>query len=77
MALLWPAAVDGGNSGLITPVSTDHRSSVCDSSAFGWRAAQPGRNLSACILVEWIVAIKGQWGCWVVGEEGGVPSGLL
>lgn len=81
MPLLWLAAVDGGNSGLITPVSTNHCSRVCDSSAFGscaprWAAAQP--NLSACILVKWIVAINGQWGrcggfCsgwWVIGRRG-------
>lgn len=62
MPLLWPAGVDGGNSGLITPVSTNQWSSCVTAprSAPRRTAAQP--NLSACILAKWIVAINvSQW----------------
>lgn len=76
MPLLWPAGVDGGNSGLITPVSTNQRSSCVTAprSAPRRTAAQP--NLSACILAKWIVAINvSQWsrgGGFCSGGRGGL-----
>lgn len=79
MPLLWPAGVDGGNSGLITPVSTNQRSSCVTAprSAPRRTAAQP--NLSACILAKWIVAINvSQWsrgGGFCSGGRGGLGGG--
>lgn len=65
MSLLWPAAVDGGNGGLITPVSTNQWSACVTAprsagALRGERRHNP--DLSACVLAKWIVAINvSQW----------------
>lgn len=84
MPLLWPAAVDGGNGGLITPVSTNQWS-ACVTAPRSARALRGewrrNPNLSERVLAKWIVAINvSQWsrgGGFCSGGWGEVPSGLL